>query len=37
MESGKEKKLKALVVYCSATGNTGRVAGAIQDVLSENE
>jgi flavodoxin len=37
MESGKEKNLKALVIYYSTTGNTGKVAGAIQDVLSENE
>jgi flavodoxin len=37
MESREEKKLKALVIYYSATGNTGKVAGAIQDVLNENE
>jgi len=37
MESSKEKKPKALVVYYSATGNTGKVADAIHGaLLSEN-
>jgi len=33
MESGKEKNLKAMVVYYSATGNTGKVANAIHEAL----
>jgi flavorubredoxin len=33
MESTRQKKLKALVVYCSATGNTGKVANAINEAL----
>jgi hypothetical protein len=33
MESRREKKPRALVIYCSATGNTGKVANAIHESL----
>ncbi len=33
METGREDKLRALVIYYSATGNTKRVADAIQECL----
>ena len=37
MESTHERKLKALIVYYSATGNTKKVADAIHDGLTDEK